>query len=86
MVVIGYHIIVLKFEYVCPFVAGARHRELGYTRWQYLCDGFCTSVIHIIPVLALVLFLSSSTDKHIEASQVREFVDFFALSTMLFLA
>lgn len=71
---ISYHIIVLKFEYFCPFVAGTRHQELGCTRWQYLCDGICTSVIHIIPVLALVLFLSSNMK---EASQVREFPKFY---------
>jgi hypothetical protein len=77
MVVISYHIIVLKFEYFCPFVAGTRHQELGCTRWQYLCDGFCTSVIHIIPVLALVLFLSSSMNERLKASQVREFLKFY---------
>jgi len=77
MVVISYHIIVLKFEYFCPFVAGTRHQELGCTRWQYLCDGFCTSVIHIIPVLALVLFLSSNMPERLEASQVREFLKFY---------
>lgn len=79
--VIIYLIIVLKFEYVCPFVAGTRHQELGYTRWQYLCDGFCTSVIHIIPVLAFVFFLSSSTNAaHLEASQVRGFLKFYFCS------
>lgn len=51
-------------------LTGTRHQELGCTRWQYLCDGFCTSVIHIIPVLALVLFLSSNMTKRLEASQV----------------
>jgi hypothetical protein len=76
MVVISYHINVLKLEYVCPFVAGTRHQELGCTRWQYLCDGFCTSLIHIIPVLALVLFLSSN-GMTMEASQVREFLKFY---------
>jgi len=51
-------------------LTGTRHQELGCTRWQYICDGFCTSVIHIIPVLALVLFLSSNTNARLEASQV----------------
>jgi len=75
--VIGYLIIVLKFEYVCPFIAGTRRQELGCTRWQYLCDGFCASVIHIIPVLALVLFLNSDKIAQLEASQVREFLKFY---------
>jgi len=75
-VIISYHRIVLNIEFVCPFVAETRHKELGCTRWQYLCDGFCTSVIHIIPVLALVLFLSSKKD-YIEASEVREFLKFY---------
>jgi hypothetical protein len=77
VVVIGYHIIVLKFEYVCPFVAGTRHQELGHTRWQYLCDGFCMFVIHIIPILALVLFLRPNMNARIEASQVCEFIEFY---------
>lgn len=76
MVVIIYRIIILKFECVCLFVAENRHQELGCTRWQYLCDGFCTSVIHIIPVLAVVLFLSSST-RDMEASKVCEFLKFY---------
>jgi len=76
MLVISYRITVLKFEYVCPFVAGTRHKELGCTRWQHLCDGFCTSVIYIIPVLALVLFLSSNTNG-MEASEVRKFLEFY---------
>jgi hypothetical protein len=76
-VVIIYRIIVLTFEYVCPFVAGTRHQELSCTRWQYLCDGFCTSVIHIIPVLALFLFLSSIKKEPFEDSQVCEFLKFY---------
>ena len=76
MVVISYHIIVLQFEYVCPFFAETRHQELGCTRWQYLCDGFWKSAIHIIPVLALVLFLSSHTNECLNASQVCEFFKF----------
>jgi hypothetical protein len=35
------------------------------------------SVIHIIPVLALVLFLGSNANASIEASQVGEFVEFY---------
>jgi hypothetical protein len=76
MVVISYYIIVLKFEYFFPFVAGTRHQEVGCTRWQYLCDGFCTFVIHIIPVVALVLFLSSNMNERPEASQVCDFLKF----------
>lgn len=82
MVVINYHGIVLKFEYVCPFVAETRHKELGCTRWQYLCDGFCTSMIYIMPVLALVLFMSSLKEDDRKASEVVNFLSFiFALST-----
>lgn len=49
---------------------GTRRQELGCTRRQYLCDGFCTSVIHVIPVVALVLFLSSNTNACLKASEV----------------
>lgn len=82
--VTGHHMIFLEFKCVCPFVAGTRRQELGCTRRQYLCDGFCTSVIHIIPVLAFVLFLSSSTNPHLKASEVREFLKFKYRNYMYF--
>jgi hypothetical protein len=61
---------------VCPFVAGTRHKELGCIWKQYFCDSFCTSVIHIIPVLALFLFLSCNTGQHLGAAEVGEFLKF----------
>jgi len=43
---------------------------------QYLCDGICTSVTKIIPVVALVVFLYSKTDTCFEAYKVCGFIKF----------
>ncbi|XP_069684662.1 ATP-binding cassette sub-family C member 12-like isoform X2 [Periplaneta americana] len=48
----------------------ARNQELGFTSRQYLCDGFCLSTLQVIPAIALVLFLCSKADVHLEAYQL----------------